>query len=106
MSVLGFEEDGDAEDRLLTPLERSAFQYALADRPKFESVSQSWNKALWMENEIRERVNKLMRAGCWPAPVGWCTDIFSDQLEFPKDDFLQSLRPKKPRLVTRDGEVL
>jgi hypothetical protein len=50
------------------------------------------------------RDGRLIHGGFfWPPPIGWCTDLLSDgAYEWPKEDFIVSLKPMRPRLVCVD----
>jgi hypothetical protein len=102
MTILGNSEPGDLGGRPFTPQELSAFYFALEDRKSFRSY-EAWNRALWREDAITTRIDKMIRGGEWPPPVGWCTDLLSGDISLPEHDFLESLRSKKPRLVCLDG---
>ena len=103
MGILGNSEPGEPDGRPFTPQERSLFHFALEDRKSFQS-HEAWNQALWREDAITTRINKMIRGGEWPPPVGWCTDLLPEDLSLPEHDFLESLRPKPgPKLVLLDG---
>ena len=101
MGILGNTEPGDP-GWPFTPKKLSAFYFALEDRKSFCSY-EAWNRALWREDAITTWINKMIRGGEWPPPVGWCTDLLSEDLPLPEHDFLESLRPKKPKLVCLAG---
>jgi hypothetical protein len=102
MGILGNSEPDDPDGRPFTPHELSAFYFALEDRKSFRSY-EAWNRALWREDAITTRINKMIRGGEWPPPVGWVTDLLAEDFCAPGDDFLGSLRPRKPKLVCLDG---
>jgi hypothetical protein len=80
-------------------------EYALNRNRHLFSTSEAWNEALWREHFITNRIRGLIHGGFWPPPIGWCTDYLSDRAyEWPKEDFIERLKPRRPRLVVVNGE--
>ena len=80
-------------------------EYALNRNRHLFSTPEGWNEALWREHFITNRIRRLIDGGFWPPPIGWCTDLLRDgAYESPKEDFIESLKPRRPRLVVVNGE--
>ena len=80
-------------------------EYALNRNRHLFPTPEGWNDALWREHFITNRIRRLIYGGFWPPPIGWCTDLLSDgAYELPKEDFIESLNPPRPRLVCVNGE--
>ena len=104
---------GEAQTPVLDFLEqRSAVscddefaEYALNRNRHLFPTPEGWNDALWREHFITNRIRRLIHGGFWPPPIGWCTDLLSDgAYELPKEDFIESLKPPRPRLAVVNGE--
>ena len=72
-------------------------EYALNRNRHLFPTPEGWNDALWREHFITNRIRRLIKGGFWSPPIGWCTDLLSDgAYELPKEDFIESLNPRRP----------
>jgi hypothetical protein len=87
------------------PVDDEFAEYALNRNRHFFLTPEEWNDALWREHFITNRIRRLIHGGFWPPPIGWCTDLLSDgTYELPRQDFIESLKPRRPQLAVVNGQ--
>jgi hypothetical protein len=74
-------------------------------------------RAQWREYYITRRAERLVQAGFWPLPSGWCDDLLGEAFAEPEIDCVWPVWPRpyplpmepwlpKPRLVRKDGKAV